>query len=70
MSKLITTLIHLKGATCKACQKIIEKRILKIKGVYTAIVYLNDGKTEITAERQISKSEIKNTLKGTKYEII
>lgn len=61
--------IKLSGLTCRACQKLITKRILKISGVKNVEVELN-GKTQIEADRNISQEEITQVLKGTEYKII
>ena len=61
--------IQITGLTCSACQRLITKRIMKIAGVKKVNVELN-GKTEIDAERDISKEEIMKVLEGTEYKII
>lgn len=61
--------IQLTGLTCGACQKLITKRIMKIKGIKDVKVELN-GKTEINAERNIPNEEIMKVLEGTEYKII
>ncbi len=61
--------IQLTGLTCSACQKLITKRIMKIEGIKDVRVELN-GKTEIDAERNISREEIMKVLEGTEYKII
>ena len=66
----MTTTVKLAGLTCSACQKVIEKRLSKISGVSSVIVSLEDGKTDVTADRNITTEEIKNALEGTKYVIL
>lgn len=61
--------IKISGLTCGACQKLITKRIMKIEGIKDVRVELN-GKTEIDAERNISREEIMKVLEGTEYKII
>ncbi|MBU3978505.1 heavy-metal-associated domain-containing protein [Patescibacteria group bacterium] len=61
--------LKISGLTCGACQKIITKRIMKIKGVKEVKVELN-GRTEIDAERNISKEEIMKVLEDTEFKIL
>ncbi len=62
--------IFLQGLTCPACQKLIQKRLIKILGVEDVQVKLENGETTITAEKNISNEEIKKALEGTKYSIV
>ncbi len=63
------TNFQLKGLCCEGCVKLIKRRLEKIEGVYSANVDLS-GKTEIIADREISKSEVVKALFDTKYEVL
>lgn len=70
-----TTTLLLSGLTCAACQKLIQKRILRIDGVQDASVELT-GETiiseaflRIKAERKIASDEVVDVLKDTKYKV-
>lgn len=63
----MTQTLNIIGTHCPACKKLIEKRILTIKGVNTVDVDYETGKTVITADRNIEKGEIKNALEGMQY---
>ena len=62
------TTLTLTGLTCAACQKLIQKRILKIEGVNDVVVELS-GQTSIKASRKITSNEVANVLKDTKYAV-
>lgn len=63
-----TTILLLSGLTCSACQKLIQKRILRIDGVQDVSVELA-GETIIKAERKIAPNEVVYVLKDTKYKV-
>ena len=63
-----TTTLTLTGLTCAACQKLIQKRILKIDGVQDVTVELS-GQTSIKASRKITSDEVAGVLKDTKYTV-
>ena len=63
-----TTTLLLSGLTCAACQKLIQKRILRIDGVQGVNVELT-GETVIKADRKITSGEVAEVLKDTKYSI-
>ena len=63
-----TTTLLLSGLTCSACQKLIQKRILRIDGVQDASVELT-GETIIKAGRKITPNEVADVLKDTKYKV-
>lgn len=63
-----TTNLILTGLTCNACQKLIQKRLLKLDGVSEVVVELS-GQTSIKASRKVTTSEVANVLKDTKYAI-
>lgn len=60
---------QLEGLSCPACQKIIQKKVGGIKGVKELSIELN-GKLQVTSERELDKSEVLNSLKGTDYKIL
>lgn len=61
-------ILTLTGLTCAACQKLIQKRILKIEGVNDVVVELS-GQTSIKASRKITSGEVADVLKDTKYAV-
>ncbi len=56
------------GMHCGACQKVIEKKLLKITGVLQVNVQLS-GDVTVNADRLISKDEVKLALEGTDYQV-
>lgn len=56
------------GMHCGACQKVIERKLMKIKGTVKINVELN-GEVIITANRSINTDEIKLALEGTGYQV-
>lgn len=64
-----TIQIKLKGLTCGACQKLIQRRIAKINGVSDVQVD-TDGKTIIGSNRRIKLDEVEKALEDTKYKVI
>lgn len=66
----MTQTIFLQGLTCPACQKLIQKRLIKIPGIEDVQVKLENGETTITAQKQISNGNITKALEGTKYSIV
>ena len=65
MQKVNLTLL---GLTCISCQRLSKMKLEEIDGVKEAKVE-PDGKTEIEAERKISRPEIEKALAGTPYKI-
>lgn len=57
------------GIHCEACQKVIERKLMKIGGVSQIKVELN-GSVIITADRLILLDEVKQSLEGTDYTIL
>ena len=53
---------------CGACQKVIEKKLMKIEGVEKVSVELS-GEAIVTANRSINIDEVKLALKGTDYKV-
>lgn len=68
METQIITNIKISGMHCGACQKVIEKKLMKIEGVEKVNVELS-GEAAITANRSIKIDEIKLALKGTDYQV-
>lgn len=56
------------GMHCGACQKVIEKKLMKIEGVKKVNVELS-GEAVITANRSINIDEVKLALEGTDYKV-
>lgn len=56
------------GMHCGACQKVIEKKLMKIEGVEKVNVELS-GEVIITAGRSINRDEVILALKGTDYQV-
>lgn len=63
-----TLTLLLSGLTCMACQKLIQKRILRIEGIQDVNVEMT-GETTIKANRKITSDEVMEVLKDTKYSI-
>lgn len=63
-----TTTLTLTGLTCVACQKLIQKKILKIDGVQDVTVEIS-GQASIKASRKITSNEVADVLKDTKYAV-
>lgn len=61
--------INITGTHCQACKKLIEKRIMAISGVDKVDVDYLTGKTQITADNEITKDKIAKALEGMPYEI-
>lgn len=61
-----TFLFQISGLTCPACTKLAKLKIEKIEGVENAHV-LEDGQTEIYADRDINIAEVGKALEGTDY---
>jgi len=53
---------------CQACQKVIEKKLMKINGVLRVITQLS-GKVTIVANRLVTANEVKLALEGTDYQV-
>lgn len=53
---------------CGACQKVIEKKLMKIEGVEKVNVELS-GEAIITAKRPINIDEVRLALEGTDYQV-
>ncbi|HCE30946.1 hypothetical protein A2778_05660 [Candidatus Daviesbacteria bacterium RIFCSPHIGHO2_01_FULL_40_24] len=56
------------GMHCQACQKVIEKKLMKIEGVSQVIALLS-GEVTVVANRSITSDEVKLALEGTEYQI-
>ncbi|MFA5933182.1 MAG: heavy metal-associated domain-containing protein [Microgenomates group bacterium] len=56
------------GMHCGACQKVIEKKLMKIEGVEKVSVELS-GEAIVTANRSINIDEVELALKGTDYKV-
>ena len=52
------------GMHCQACQKVIEKKLMKIEGVSQVIALLS-GEVTVVANRSITSDEVKLALEGT-----
>ena len=59
----------LNGLTCEACKKLTSRRIQRIPGVLTISVDIETGHTALTADREITISEIQHSLEGTHYTV-
>lgn len=53
---------------CQACQKVIEKKLMKVEGVSKVIALLS-GEVTVTANRSITSDEVKLALEGTEYQV-
>lgn len=56
------------GMHCSACQKVIEKKLSKIDGVSSVDANLN-GDVSVSANRPVSRDEVKLALEGTDYTV-
>jgi copper chaperone CopZ len=65
-----TTKLQLSGLSCGACEKVISKRLQKLKGVEEVRVSLQNEQASITAGRNITKDEVAQALLGTHYKVI
>lgn len=63
-----TAVIKITGMHCKACQKVIERKLVKIPDVLQVKAMLS-GEVTIIASRSINADEIKLALEGTDYKI-
>lgn len=63
-----TQAFKITGLHCVACTKLTAKRLKNIPGVNDAVVDLESGKAEITAERELGVGEIKTALTGSEYD--
>lgn len=61
--------INITGTHCQACKKLVEKRIMAISGVDKVDVDYLTGKTQITADNEITRDKIAKALEGMPYEI-
>lgn len=61
-------IIKLQGLHCEACKKLTEKKISKLDEVLEVVVSIENSIAEVTANRDISLSEINLALEGTPYE--
>lgn len=61
--------INITGTHCQACKKLVEKRIMAISGVDKVDVDYLTGKTQITADNEVTKDKITKALEGMPYEI-
>lgn len=64
----MTNTFKILGMHCQACQKIIEKKLLKISGVTIVTADLT-GEVTVQADRSISTDEVKLALEGTDFEV-
>lgn len=58
----------IKGMHCGACQKVIEKKLSKVAGVFGVKAKL-DGDVFVSANRTISSDEVRFALEGTDYAV-
>ena len=56
------------GIHCGACQKVIEKKLLKVEGVSQVNAEAN-GDVSVLANRAINLDEVKLALEGTEYTV-
>lgn len=56
------------GMHCQACQKVIEKKLMKINGVSRVIALLS-GEVTVAANRLVTINEVKLALEGTEYQV-
>ncbi len=64
----MNTTLKVSGIHCGACQKVIEKKLMKIDGTSKVNVELS-GEVIITANRAINIDEVKVALEGTDYQV-
>ena len=65
-----TTRFQLSGLTCRACEKVITKKLQTIEGVLQVHVSAQNSNASIIASRLISKDEVMQALQGTHYKVI
>lgn len=63
-----TQTFKITGLHCTACTKLSAKRLKGIPGVDDAVVYLENGKAEVHASREVSLNEIQTALIGSEYD--
>lgn len=56
------------GMHCEACQKVIEKKLMKIEGVTEVNVEPN-GEVAVTADHPVELGEVQIALDGTDYQV-
>lgn len=56
------------GMTCQSCVKLIEKYLGKVNGIHGIAVDLS-GNGAVTADREVSKSELQTALADLSYKI-
>lgn len=67
--KLNTILVPIKGMTCAACVRSIEKAVNKLPGIHQVNVNLATEKAQISYDsRKVKISEIKNAISNAGYE--
>lgn len=52
----------------QVCQKVIEKKLMKINGVSQVIALLS-GEVTVAANRLVTIDEVKLALEGTEYQV-
>lgn len=56
------------GMHCDSCVKLITMKMRKIGGV-SEFSITKDGKAELSANREVNLSEVKNALQGMEYTV-
>ncbi len=69
MSSVIST-FQVAGMTCSACQKVVAKKLNRISGVSEVLVDKESGQAKVSADHNITYSEVKTALAGTPYLIL
>lgn len=65
---MYTLFFNIAGMHCGSCVKLITMKMKKIDGV-SAFSVTEDGKAELSANREINLSEVKNALQGMEYAV-
>lgn len=61
-------LFNVAGMHCDSCVKLITMKMKKIDGV-SEFSITKDGKVELSANREVNLSEVKNALQGMEYTV-
>jgi len=65
MEKTVT----INGMKCDGCVNIVKENFEKIAGVQSATVDLENKSASVTSEREISNTELQNSLSETKFTV-
>jgi len=66
----ISSIFHLAGLTCEACEKLVTKKLNGINGVTEVSVSSKTGTAKILADHSLTPTEITTALKTTHYSLV